>query len=34
METILLRITTLQTEGGLEPIDLLLAFLVARVSPL
>jgi hypothetical protein len=34
MEEILLRITTLQTEGGLEPTDLLLAFLVARVSPL
>jgi hypothetical protein len=34
MEKILLRITTLQTEGGLEPTDLLLAFLVARVSPL
>jgi hypothetical protein len=34
MEEILLRITTLQMEGGLEPTDLLLAFLVARVSPL
>jgi hypothetical protein len=34
MEEILQRITTLQTEGGLEPTDLLLAFLVARVSPL
>jgi hypothetical protein len=34
MEKILQRITTLQAEGGLEPIDLLLAFLVARVSPL
>jgi hypothetical protein len=34
MEEILLRVTTLQTEGGLEPTDLLLAFLVARVSPL
>jgi hypothetical protein len=34
MEEILLRITTLQTEGGLELTDLLLAFLVARVSPL
>jgi hypothetical protein len=34
MEEILLRITTLQTEGGLEPTDLLLAFLVTRVSPL
>jgi hypothetical protein len=34
MEEILLRITTLQTEGGLEPTDLLLTFLVARVSPL
>jgi hypothetical protein len=34
MEKILQRISTLQTEGGLEPSDLLLAFLVARVSPL
>jgi hypothetical protein len=34
MEEILQRITTLQVEGGLEPTDLLLAFLVARVSPL
>jgi hypothetical protein len=34
MEEILQRITTLQTEGGLEPTDLLLAFLVARVAPL
>jgi hypothetical protein len=34
MEEILLWITTLQTEGGLELTDLLLAFLVARVSPL
>jgi hypothetical protein len=34
MEKILQRISTLQTEGGLEPPDLLLAFLVARVSPL
>jgi hypothetical protein len=34
MEEILQRITTLQTEGGLEPPDLLLTFLVARVSPL
>jgi hypothetical protein len=34
MEKILQRIFTLQTEGGLEPSDLLLAFLVARVSPL
>jgi hypothetical protein len=34
MEEILQRITTLQTEGGLEAPDLLLAFLVARVSPL
>jgi hypothetical protein len=32
MEKILLRITTLQTEGGLEPTDLLLTFLVAHVS--
>jgi hypothetical protein len=34
MEEILLWVSTLQTEGGLEPTDLLLAFLVARVSPL
>jgi hypothetical protein len=34
MEKILQRISTLQTEGGLQPPDLLLAFLVARVSPL
>jgi hypothetical protein len=34
MEKILQRVTTLQMEGGLEPTDLLLAFLVARVSPL
>jgi hypothetical protein len=34
MEEILLRVSTLQTEGALEPTDLLLAFLVARVSPL
>jgi hypothetical protein len=34
MEKILLRVASLQTEGGLEPTDLLLAFLVARVSPL
>jgi hypothetical protein len=34
VEKILQRITTLQTEGGLEPSDLLLAFLVAHVSPL
>jgi hypothetical protein len=34
MEKILQRIFTLQTEDGLEPSDLLLAFLVARVSPL
>jgi hypothetical protein len=34
MEKILLWISTLQTEGGLQPSDLLLAFLVARVSPL
>jgi hypothetical protein len=34
MEKILQRISTLQTEGGLTPPDLLLAFLVARVSPL
>jgi hypothetical protein len=34
MEKILQRISTMQTEGGLEPADLLLAFVVARVSPL
>jgi hypothetical protein len=34
MEKILQRISTLQAEGGLEPTDLLLAFLVACVSPL
>jgi hypothetical protein len=34
MEKILQRISTLQTEGGLQPPDLLLAFLVSRVSPL
>jgi hypothetical protein len=34
MEEILQWITTLHMEGGLEPPDLLLAFLVARVSPL
>jgi hypothetical protein len=34
MEKILQRISTMQTEGGLEPSDLLLAFVVARVSPL
>jgi hypothetical protein len=34
MEKILQRISTLQTEGGLQPPDLLLAFLVARMSPL
>jgi hypothetical protein len=34
MEKILQRISTMQTEGGLEPADLLLAFMVARVSPL
>jgi hypothetical protein len=33
-EKILQRVTTLQMEGRLEPTDLLLAFLVARVSPL
>jgi hypothetical protein len=33
MEKILQWISTLQTEGGLQPPDLLLAFLVARVSP-
>jgi hypothetical protein len=34
MEKILQRVATLQTEGGLEPTDLLLAFLVTRVSSL
>jgi hypothetical protein len=34
MEKILQRISTMQKEGGLEPADLLLAFVVARVSPL
>jgi hypothetical protein len=34
MEKILQRISTLQKEGGLRPPDLLLAFLVAHVSPL
>jgi hypothetical protein len=34
MEKILQRVATLQTEGGLEPTNLLLAFLVACVSPL
>jgi hypothetical protein len=34
MEKILQRISTMQTEGGLEPADLLLSFVVARVSPL
>jgi hypothetical protein len=34
MEKVLQWISTLQTEGGLEPSDLLLAFLVAHVSPL
>jgi hypothetical protein len=34
MEKILQRISTMQTEGGLELADLLLAFVVARVSPL
>jgi hypothetical protein len=34
MEKILQRISTLQTEGSLQPPDLLLAFLVARVLPL
>jgi hypothetical protein len=34
MEKILQRISTMQTEGGLEPADLLLAFMVARMSPL
>jgi hypothetical protein len=34
MAKILQRIATLQTDGGLKPSDLLLAFLDARVSPL
>jgi hypothetical protein len=34
MKKILQRISTLQMEGGLTPPNLLLAFLVARVSPL
>jgi hypothetical protein len=34
MEKILQQISTMQTEGDLEPADLLLAFVVARVSPL
>jgi hypothetical protein len=34
MEKILQRISTLQKEGGLRPPDLLLTFLVARVSSL
>jgi hypothetical protein len=34
MEKILQRISTMQMEGGLEPADLMLAFVVARVSPL
>jgi hypothetical protein len=34
MEKILQRISTMQTEGGLEAADLLLTFVVARVSPL
>jgi hypothetical protein len=34
MEKILQRISTMQTEGDLEPADLLLAFVVARVSSL
>jgi hypothetical protein len=34
VEKILERISALQKEGGLRPLDLLLAFLVARVSPL
>jgi hypothetical protein len=34
MEEILQRITTLKMEGGLEPTDLLLAFLVTRMLPL
>jgi hypothetical protein len=34
MEKILQRISTMQTEGDLEPADLLLAFVVACLSPL
>jgi hypothetical protein len=34
VETILQQISTLQKDGGLRPPDLLLTFLVARVSPL
>jgi hypothetical protein len=34
VEKILQRISAMQKEGGLKPHDLLLAFLVARVSPL
>jgi hypothetical protein len=34
MEKILQRISTLQMEGGLQPPDLLLPFLLARMSPL
>jgi hypothetical protein len=34
VEKILQRISALQKDGGLKPPDLLLAFLVARVSPL
>jgi hypothetical protein len=34
VEKILQRISALQKDGGLRPPDLLLAFLVARVSPL
>jgi hypothetical protein len=34
VEKILQRISVLQKDGGLKPHDLLLAFLVARVSPL
>jgi hypothetical protein len=34
MDIILQRITALQTDGGLKPSDLLLAFLDAHVSPL
>jgi hypothetical protein len=34
VEKILQRISALQKDGGLKPLDLLLAFLVARVSPL
>jgi hypothetical protein len=34
MGKILQQISTMQTKGGLEPADLLLAFVVAHVLPL